>query len=186
MSDDKILSILKANEELKKYIENAIDSAVSKINTAAQDIKSEAKSFSYSHAQVVKDTESTSKSVLSSIDKRQAEFNEGLKNAVNMQKLYIIGGVIIGLFIFCGIGFKMWANSFSSDIEKEKAYISTLLEQRTQLQNEVAELQKTQANLGTFGATQAKLKDGRVGLAFPAGYNRIELQSGELFIYKPK
>jgi hypothetical protein len=59
-----------------------------------------------------------------------------------------------------------------------------LLEQRTKLQNEVRELQKTQANLGTFGATQTKLKDGRTGLAFPQNYNKIDLSDGSIFIYK--
>lgn len=184
MNDDKILSILKANEELKKYIENSVDSAVQRLNTVAQDIKSEAKSFSYSHAQVLKETESVGKSVCASIDKRQTEFNEGLKNAVNMQKLYIIGAVVIGLFLFCGICLKMYANSFSSKIEEEKASISMLSEQRMALQREIIELQKTQANLGTFGAIQTKLKDGRTGLSFPASYNKINLSDGSIFIYK--
>lgn len=184
MNDDKILSILKANEELKKYVENSVDMAVQRLNSVAQDIKSEAKSFSYSHAQVLKETESIGKNVCSSIDRRQTEFNEGLKNAVNMQKLYIIGAVVIGLFLCCGFCFKMYVNSFSSDIEKEKASISMLLEQRIQLQREVAELQKAQEKYGEFGAKPTILSDGRTGLAFPSNFNKINLSDGSIFIYK--
>lgn len=180
MDEKKIIAMVGAVENLSKSTESSINTAINELRTERQ----HARSIKDDVAMAVREVKEAAKTAVHSIDKRHESYEQQQKKLIDSKQVLIIGALIVGVCIICGICLKVWANSFSSDIEKEKAYISTLFEQRTKLQNEVAELQKTQANLGTFGATQTKLKDGRVGLAFPADYNQLKLNDGSIFIYK--
>lgn len=180
MSDEKIVAVVAGVETLKKSVEASMAAGINELRTESSRLKS----IKDDVTMAVREIKEAAKSGVYSIDKRHESYEELQKKLITSKQLLIIVALIVSLSIVCGVTLKIWANSFSSDIEKEKASISILLEQRTQLQNEVAELQKTQANLGTFGATQTKLKDGRIGLAFPNSYHKIDLSDGSIFIYK--
>ena len=182
MDDKKLVALVAA-------VETLIDSSKSTLNMSASELQREASRSASARAElatITKDLKGVASSAISSIDKHYEAIKDESKKLFDLKQIIILSTIVVAVTIICAVGLKFYYNSFSGDVEREKTYISTLLNQRTQLQNEIAELQKTQANLGTFGATQTKLKDGRVGLAFPAGYNRIQLQSGEIFVYKPK
>ena len=169
-------------------VENLSKSTESSINTAINELKTErqhARSIKDDVAMAVREVKEAAKTAIHSIDKRHESYEQQQKKIIDSKQVSIIAALIIGICIICGICLKVWANSFSSDIEKEKAAITMLSEQRVALQREIIELQKTQANLSTFGAKQIKLDDGRVGLAFPNSYHKIDLRSGDIFIYKP-
>jgi outer membrane murein-binding lipoprotein Lpp len=181
MSDEnKIVAVVAGIESLKKSVEASMSAGINEMKTESSRLKS----IKDDVATAVREIKEAAKSGVYSIDKRHESYEELQKKLVTSKQALIIGALIIGVCIICGICLKVWANSFKTDIDQEKAAITMLLEQRTKLQNEVRELQKTQANLGTFGATQTKLKDGRTGLAFPQNYNKIDLSDGSIFIYK--
>ena len=181
MDDKKLIALVAA-------VETLIDSSKSTLNVSASELQREASRSASARtelATITKDLKSVASSAISSIDKHYEAIKDESKKLFDLKQIIILSTIVVAVTIICALGLKFYYNSFSGDVEREKAYISTLLNQRAQLQNEIAELQKTQANLGTFGATQTKLKDGRSGLAFPANYNKVVLQSGEIFIYKP-
>jgi outer membrane murein-binding lipoprotein Lpp len=181
MSDEnKIVAVVAGIESLKKSVEASMSAGINEMRTESSRLKS----IKDDVAASVREIKEAAKSGVYSIDKRHESYEELQKKLVTSKQALIIGALIIGVCIICGICLKVWANSFKTDIDQEKAAITMLLEQRTKLQNEVRELQKAQEKYGEFGAKPVTLSDGRTGLAFSQSYNKINLSDGSIFIYK--
>ena len=180
MDDKKLIALVAA-------VETLIDSSKSTLNVSASELQREASRSASARtelATITKDLKSVASSAISSIDKHYEAIKDESKKLFDLKQIIILSTVVVAVTIICAVGLKFYYNSFSGDIEKEKTSISMLLEQKTKLQNEVAELQKAQEKYGEFGAKPTILSDGRTGLAFPQNFNKINLSDGSIFIYK--